>query len=166
MILMGLGANLPSAEFGPPRATLEAAFDALDALGIVILARSAYYESAPVPPSGQPWFVNAAAAVRSSLGPEALLSTMLGLEGRFGRVRETPGAARVLDLDLLAYGDVLTPDDAHPALPHPRLHERAFVLHPLLEIAPDWRHPRLGKTAGEMLAGLKGNQEVRRLQPC
>lgn len=164
MILIGFGANLQSAEWGPPAATLEAAFEALGGLGIDVIARSRFYESAPVPPSGQPWFVNAAARVRTDLGPEALLQALLGLEARFGRVREAPGAARVLDLDLLAYCGILTPADAHPALPHPRLHERAFVLRPLAEMVPDWRHPRLGKTPGELIGLLAGDQEVRALE--
>jgi 2-amino-4-hydroxy-6-hydroxymethyldihydropteridine diphosphokinase len=161
MILIGLGANLPSSQWGPPAATLEAALDAFGALGIELLVRSGFYETAPVPPSDQPRFVNAVAEVKTAMGPEAMLQALLGLEARFGRVRQAVGAARVLDLDLLAYGEILTPADAHPALPHPRLHERAFVLRPLAEIAPGWRHPRLGKTPEEMMAGLAGDQEVR-----
>ena len=163
MILIGLGANLPSAQWGPPAATLDAALATFGTLGIEVLARSRFYESAPVPPSDQPWFVNAVAKVQTALGPEALLQALLGLEARFGRLREAPGASRALDLDLLAYGDLMTPADAHPALPHPRLHARAFVLWPLAEIVPCWRHPRFGATAEELRAALGGDQQVRPL---
>jgi 2-amino-4-hydroxy-6-hydroxymethyldihydropteridine diphosphokinase len=164
MILIGLGGNLSSPKWGPPVATLKSALEALGGLGIKVLGRSRFYETAPVPRSDQPWYVNAVAQVQTAMGPEALLKAMLDLETRFGRVRGARGAARVLDLDLLAYDGVLTPADAHPALPHPRLHERAFVLRPLAEIAPDWRHPRFGKTAVELMRDLPGDQEVRLMQ--
>jgi 2-amino-4-hydroxy-6-hydroxymethyldihydropteridine diphosphokinase len=164
MILIGLGGNLSSPKWGPPVATLKSSLEALGALGIKVLGRSRFYETAPVPRSDQPWYVNAVAEVQTAMGPEALLKAMLDLETRFGRVRGARGAARVLDLDLLAYDGVLTPADAHPALPHPRLHERAFVLRPLAEIAPDWRHPRFGKTALELMRDLCGDQEVRLMQ--
>lgn len=163
MILIGLGANLPSPLWGRPPATLVAAIAALEAEGIAVTARSALYESAPVPASGQPWFVNAVIAVQTDLGPEALLETLLGLEARFGRERRAPGAARVLDLDLIAYDDMVTPADAHPALPHPRMHDRAFVLLPLKEIAPGWVHPRLGRTLEQLIDALPAGQELRPL---
>jgi 2-amino-4-hydroxy-6-hydroxymethyldihydropteridine diphosphokinase len=164
MILIGLGANLSSPMCGPPAATIKAALEAFGALGIAVLRRSRFYESAPVPRSQQPWYVNAVAEVQTAMGPEPLLKALLDLEIRFGRVRGARGAARILDLDLLAYDEVQTPAEAHPALPHPRLHERAFVLRPLAEIAPDWRHPRFGKTVMEMLGTLPGDQEVRLMQ--
>ena len=131
MILIGLGANLPSPEHGPPRATLAAALEALQARGARVLRRSPWYESAPVPPSGQPWYVNAVAEVESGLSPPALLDALLAVEAGFGRVRGARNASRSVDLDLLDYGGLVTGPDEKPELPHPRLHERAFVLLPL-----------------------------------
>lgn len=161
MILIGLGANLPSPEFGPPSSTLEAAVGALEREGVVVRARSRFYDSAPVPLSDQPWFVNAVIAVETALGPEALLALLLDLEGRFGRGRGPAGGARVLDLDLLAYDDVVTDPEDHPALPHPRMHERAFVLLPLAEIAPVWRHPATGTPLARLIEALPPDQTAR-----
>ncbi len=162
MILVGLGGNLDSPRFGPPRQTLAAALDALVAARIRILARSSWYESEPVPPSDQPWFVNAVAALETGLAAEPLLALLLAVEARFGRVRGGRNAARIIDLDLLDHSGQLI-ETSSLRLPHPRLHERRFVLMPLAEIAPEWRHPRLGLTAGELLARLPAGQRVRRL---
>jgi 2-amino-4-hydroxy-6-hydroxymethyldihydropteridine diphosphokinase len=157
MILIGLGANLPSARHGEPRATLEAALEALNAEGVTTLARSRWYRTAPVPRSDQPWFVNAVAAVATRRGPAALLALLHDIEARFGRRRGQCNEARPIDLDLLAYGDVVM-DEGGLVLPHPRLHERAFVLLPLAEVAPGWRHPRLGRTVEELIAKLPADQ--------
>ena len=163
MILIGLGANLPSAGFGPPKKTLEAAMAAMEARAITVAARSPWYESAPVPDSGQPWFVNGVIRVETALKPGRLLDVLLEIEAQFGRRRGAPNAPRVLDLDLLAYDAVVTAPDARPVLPHPRMHLRAFVLLPLADIAPDWRHPRDGTPLALLIAGLPGGQTAR---PC
>ncbi|HZT89787.1 MAG TPA: 2-amino-4-hydroxy-6-hydroxymethyldihydropteridine diphosphokinase [Stellaceae bacterium] len=162
MILVGLGGNRCSAESGPPMQTLAAALAALAAMDIAVTARSSWYRSEPVPPSAQPWFVNAVAAADTALDPEALLARLLALEGRFGRIRGKRNAARVLDLDLLDYEGRIVQSDAL-TLPHPRLHERRFVLAPLAQIAPSWRHPRLHKRADELLAALPQGESVYRL---
>ena len=162
-ILIGLGANLPSPRHGPPAATLEAALAALAAHGLRILSRSRWWESAPVPASDQPWYVNGVAEIESSLGPEALLARLHEVEAEFGRVRSLPNAPRVLDLDLLAHGDLVRRGPTPPFLPHPRLAERAFVLFPLAEIRPGWRHPVTGRTLPEMIADLPAGQIVRPL---
>ncbi|MCH7542172.1 MAG: 2-amino-4-hydroxy-6-hydroxymethyldihydropteridine diphosphokinase [Proteobacteria bacterium] len=166
MILIGLGANLPSLRHGPPRATLEGALLALADAGVGVIARSRWYESAPVPPSDQPWFVNGVARIETARDPADLLDLLLAIERGLGRERRTanaPRAPRVIDLDLLAYGEVISDGAEGPVLPHPRLHERAFVLLPLGEIAPDWRHPALGRSVGELIEALGGDQEIRPL---
>lgn len=159
MILIGIGGNLDSAEHGPPRETLIAALAALEAAGVRIAQRSGWYRSEPAPPSDQPWFVNAVVVAATELGAEDLLALLHRIETQFGRVRGEPNAARVLDLDLLDHHGRLA-DAPALVLPHPRLHQRRFVLAPLAEIAPDWRHPRLGLTARELLARLPAGQPV------
>src|SRR5205814_9169792 len=98
--------------------------------------RSACYSAAPVPPSVQAWFVKGVGAVETALEPAPLREVLHSLEARFGRVRREKNAARVLDLDLLAYDERVSAEGEAPVLPHPRLHQRAFVLRPLAEIAP------------------------------
>lgn len=159
MILIGLGANLAS-QAGPPATTIGAALSALSTLGVTLLMRSPLYESEPVPRSDQPWFVNAVARVEAVMSPEDLLACLHEVERTFGRVRRERNEARPLDLDLLDY-DGMIRDGAGLLLPHPRLHERAFVLKPLADVAPGWRHPVLGRTAAELLAALP--EEVRRV---
>jgi len=162
LILVGLGANLPSPQNGPPKTTLKAALAALERRGVRVRKRSRWYSSAPVPPSDQPRFVNAVVVVETELSPEALLAALHAVERDFGRHRTVQDAARPIDLDLLAYGGLVRPQ-VPPLVPHPRLAERAFVLLPLCDVAPDWRHPILGKTARELAAALPGDADVR---PC
>lgn len=157
MILIGLGANLDS-RIGPPRATCEAALAMLAVAGVAVLRRSPWYRSAPVPPSGQPWFVNGVTIVATERDPVSLLALLHAVEADLGRVRTARNAARVIDLDLLAYNDLVR--EHPPILPHPRLHERAFVLKPLADIAPDWHHPRLGASIAELAARLPAAPDV------
>ncbi|HEV2678031.1 MAG TPA: 2-amino-4-hydroxy-6-hydroxymethyldihydropteridine diphosphokinase [Aliidongia sp.] len=161
MIYVALGANLPSPIHGLPRATLEAALGALGQSGLRVAARSAWYETAPVPVSDQPWYVNGVARIETMLGPADLLECLHRIEAAFGRVREVVNAPRVLDLDLLACGDMISV--GWPLLPHPRLHERAFVLRPLADVAPGWRHPLLGLDIAAMLAAIGPEQTTRPL---
>lgn len=161
MILVALGANLPSPLHGGPRETLEAALLALGEAGLKVVARSAWYETAPVPVSDQPWYVNGVARVATDLPPGDVLDLLHGIEAAFGRVRTEVNAPRVLDLDLLAYGDTVS--TGWPVLPHPRLSERAFVLQPLAYVAPDWRHPVSGADIDRMLAAIGPGQSTRRL---
>lgn len=160
MILIGLGGNLAS-EAGGPRETCEAALARLATDGVSLKAMSGWYETAPVPMSDQPWFVNAVAVVETNLDPNALLDRLQKAELALGRVRTVANAARTVDLDLLAYNQVLS-DDPRLILPHPRLHERAFVLYPLRDVAPDWRHPRLGASPQAMIDALPPGQLIRR----
>ena len=161
MILIGVGSNLTSERFASPVDVCNAALKELERQGCVIRRRSRWYESAPVPVSDQPWFVNGVVAVETALEPAELLGLLHGIEAAFGRVRRARNEARVLDLDLLAYGDLVTAGPPGPALPHPRMHERAFVLLPLAEIAPGWRHPATGKSVSELLQALPRDQTAR-----
>lgn len=164
MIYVGLGANLPSPDYGTPEATLTAALERFAAAGVAVVARSPWYRSAPVPRSGQPWFVNGVAAVETDLAPEPLLRALHGIEAVFGRVRRERWGPRVIDLDLIAFHDKVLAAPGGPEIPHPRMHERAFVLLPLADLAPDWRHPVLGREVGDLIAGLDKAQEIERLE--
>jgi 2-amino-4-hydroxy-6-hydroxymethyldihydropteridine diphosphokinase len=162
MILLALGANLPS-DLGPPMVTLVAALDALGGEGVRLVRRSPWYRSPPVPPSAQPWYVNGAALVETTHSPADLLALLHRIEARFGRVRGEANAARSLDLDLLDYEGRVSIAGATPVLPHPRLHERAFVLLPLRDVAPDWCHPRLGRTIADLVAALGETPGIERI---
>jgi 2-amino-4-hydroxy-6-hydroxymethyldihydropteridine diphosphokinase len=157
-ILIGLGANLPS-RFGAPGETIRRAIERLEAAGLTITARSRLWETAPVPVSEQPWYVNAVCRVTSDLGPAALLALLHQVEEEFGRVRTVVNAPRLLDLDLLAHGREVVEGAA--VVPHPRLAERAFVLLPLQDVAPHWTHPVSAETLAAMIARLPKDQLAR-----
>ena len=157
LILIGLGANLPGAA-GSPRQTLAAALECMAAKNLVVTRRSRFWRTRPVPISDQPWFVNAVAAVETELSADALLEMLHGIEDSFGRTRTVLNAARILDLDLLAYGRQILATPPRPLVPHPRLAERAFVLLPLRDIAPDWSHPESGESLDLLISKLEGDQ--------
>jgi 2-amino-4-hydroxy-6-hydroxymethyldihydropteridine diphosphokinase len=147
-IILALGSNLGS-RAGGPQATLEAALHALECAGLRILARSSWHRTRAQPPSAQPAFLNGAVLVETALSPKALLALLHRIERRFGRMRRTPNEPRILDLDLIDYRGRVQPGGAgEPALPHPRVLGRPFVLVPLAEIHPAWRHPAAGRAAG------------------
>jgi 2-amino-4-hydroxy-6-hydroxymethyldihydropteridine diphosphokinase len=160
---IALGANLPSPA-GPPDATLAAAVERMSELGTVV-ARSSLYSTAPVGYARQPRFLNAVIALETELSPQKLLESLLGIEREFGRDRASAivNGPRTLDLDILLYGDLML-GEAGLEIPHPRFIERAFVLVPLVEVAPQLRDPRSGVKVKELLekmwAGLprKSNQ--------
>ena len=154
-VFVGLGANL-----GDAGATLRQALVQLAALpGTRVVAASRLYRSAPVDAAG-PDFINAVAELATTLDPLPLLHALQGIEQQHGRQRPCRNAPRTLDLDLLLYGQRVI-DNTALTVPHPRLHQRAFVLLPLLELAPDLLHPRLGSLQAQ-LAGVQ-DQVIERL---
>jgi 2-amino-4-hydroxy-6-hydroxymethyldihydropteridine diphosphokinase len=163
-IYIALGANLDHPEHGPPRRVLEAALNDLGERGVVVRRVSPWYRTAPVPASDQPWYVNAVAEVTTDLGPDRLLALMHEVEAAFGRVRSVPNAARLIDLDLLDFrGEIAAGGPGKATLPHPRMEGRAFVIRPLADLDPAWRHPRTGASIQALLAALPGDQVIERL---
>lgn len=161
-ILVAIGANLPAPDGTPPLETCRRAAGRLAALpGLHLQVVSRWFETAPVPPSDQPDYVNGVARLAGEADPAGLLAALRRIEASFGRERGAANAARSLDLDLIAMG-ALVRDAPDPVLPHPRAHLRAFVMVPLAEVAPDWVHPRLGVTAAALAARLAG-QAIRPL---
>jgi 2-amino-4-hydroxy-6-hydroxymethyldihydropteridine diphosphokinase len=156
---VALGANL-----GDRLATVRTAIDGLGRLGIV-RARSSVYETEPVGYAGQPAYLNAVVRLDTELDPMALLRGLLAIEQEFGRVRTFPNAPRTLDLDLLLYDDLVL-DEEQLTVPHPRMSERAFVLVPLHEIAPELIVPGAGRSVSDLLAGLEPVTGVARFAPA
>ena len=153
---VALGANL-----GDPAATIRAAFGALANLPESRVTRcSSLYRTAPVGNTEQPEFVNAVAALETTLAPESLLDALFDIEARFGRIRAEKNGPRTLDLDLLLYNNQQL-NLPRLTLPHPRLHLRAFVLYPLAELAPDLQLPGRGSIAAWLPA--VANQGISRL---
>lgn len=149
MIYIALGANMPSPA-GPPLVTLQRALEAMRTHGIRVVAVSRFYSSPAWPDPTKPPYVNAVAEVQTKLLPGELMKTLLVIEKAFGRVRKTKWEARSLDLDLIDYGGLVS-DAPHLMLPHPWMHERGFVLKPLADVAPGWRHPDTGQDIGTLL---------------
>ncbi|MZG53970.1 MAG: 2-amino-4-hydroxy-6-hydroxymethyldihydropteridine diphosphokinase [Nitrospinae bacterium] len=157
--LIGVGSNL-----GLPAENCEKAFSLIDqSASIKVTARSSLYHAEPVGKTDQPWFVNAAVEVQTSLTPEELLQTLLDIERQFGRIREEKWGARVIDLDILDYdGKVI--DSDFLTLPHPEMVHRRFVLEPLSEIAGSTIHPLENKTILDLLNNLPNKQVVKKFQ--
>ncbi len=164
MILVAVGANMPGAGGAAPQENCERALALLEADGVAIVARSRWYRSWPWPRSDQPDYVNGVAQIEAHGSPEVVLRRLHAIETRMGRIRGAPNLARVIDLDLLAFGRLVRGarsegDPTQLQLPHPRLQDRAFVLFPLGEVAPTWTHPASGRSVEEMIADLADDQD-------
>ncbi len=180
--LVALGSNATS-RHGYPVANVEKALRRLDGDSFKLAAASRLYRTPFVPAGTAPDVINAVARVTSPLDPQGVLDALHRIEATFDRERQVRWGERTLDLDLILAGDTILPDRATWArwhalpptaqrerapdqliLPHPRLTERAFVLVPAVDIAPDWRHPVLGRTLAELLAALP-REEVAQIRP-
>ena len=157
MILIALGANLPSNGLKPVE-TLRAALSRLQQLGVQPLCVSSFYETPAWPDITAPPFVNAVAAVNTQLQPVELLALLHGVETEFGRMRSAPNAPRTLDIDLIDHDGAVMHGPL--VLPHPRAADRAFVLVPLAQVAPGWRHPVTGQGVAELLAALPDSDKT------
>lgn len=153
---LSLGSNL-----GDREANLRLAISQLETLG-TLYAVSSLYETQPVGPLNQPWFLNCVAALETAKSPRDLLNAVLNIEAGMGRLRLRDKGPRNIDIDILLFGDRIV-SEPRLTIPHPAMHERRFVLEPLAEIAPDVRHPLLNKSASELLHALGGNQIVRKI---
>jgi 2-amino-4-hydroxy-6-hydroxymethyldihydropteridine diphosphokinase len=153
---LSLGSNV-----GNRAANLEAAITRLGDVGNV-LSVSSFYETEPVEFTAQPWFLNAVVEIETRKSPERLLTRILAIEKEMGRERKQDKGPRIIDIDILVLGDCLV-DTAELTIPHPAMHARRFVLEPLVEIAPEMRHPILKKTAQELLKDLPEGQAVRKV---
>tara|TARA_B100001029_G_C14909961_1_gene365904 strand:- start:13 stop:510 length:498 start_codon:yes stop_codon:yes gene_type:complete len=157
MILIAVGSNLESKQFGLP-------YDnCLQAIKLIrkkfnVERVSEFYKSEPIPKSKQPWFVNAVIEIVTKNEPEKILEELLNLEKYFKRQRKNKNEPRVIDLDLLSYNDMILETDSL-IIPHPRMHHRKFVIKPICDINPLWRHPLLNKTAKDLLKKL-ANQKI------
>lgn len=181
-VLLAMGANLASFA-GVPEVTIKESLRELSDAGIEVLEVSKLYRTPAFPPGSGPDFVNAAVLCRAEKLPAEIIQILHRIEEKFGRERQDRWSARTIDIDLLAVGALVCPDlETHKSwrslslteqqiqvpdgliLPHPRMQERAFVLRPLADVAPDWEHPILGQTVLEMLEALP-NDDLKGIEP-
>ena len=158
-MIVALGSNLRGG-MASIESLLEAALEALDAAGLRVVARSGWWRSAAWPDPSQPDYRNGVVVVETALGPRDVMNKLLRIEAAFGRRRDEPNAPRTLDLDLVAYGRQVM-EEAGLTLPHPRADGRRFVMGPLAEIAPRWRHPRLGDAAETLAMNATVGRDAR-----
>lgn len=158
-MIVALGSNL-AGDYASSEALLEAALARLPAAGLVVAARSRWWRSAAWPDPAAPPYLNGVAIIETRAGPLEVWATLAAVEGEFRRERSVRNAPRTLDLDLIAHGRSVL-DGPGLILPHPRAEERLFVMGPLAEIAPGWRHPVSGRTAAEAAAAASVGADAR-----
>ncbi|WP_293366349.1 2-amino-4-hydroxy-6-hydroxymethyldihydropteridine diphosphokinase [Phenylobacterium sp.] len=158
-VIVALGSNMPG-DHPSSEALLESALSRFPQAGLPVLARSRWWSSAAWPDPKGKEYRNGVAIVEANGPPGAVLEALFAIERQFGRERGEFNGPRTLDLDLIAYGRQVS-DGPGLTLPHPRAHERLFVMGPLAEIAPDWTHPALGRTAVELAAAARVGRDAR-----
>ena len=157
---VAIGGNLIADGYQSLEEVMADALDEIAKEALTIIQVSQWFETAPVPVSDQPWFLNAVLKVQTKLAAPDLLARLHHIEANFGRVRSVRNEARILDLDLIDYaGQVI--DDETITLPHPRMHLRAFVLLPIQDLTQDWQHPVSGKTVATLIAEMPEGQDIR-----
>jgi 2-amino-4-hydroxy-6-hydroxymethyldihydropteridine diphosphokinase len=157
-IFLGIGANLIADGYSSVKDGCLAAIESLNEEAVKVVAISPWYKTAPVPMSDQPWFFNAVVEIATDLAPEEMIAILHHREAQFGRIRLERNEARVLDIDIVDFGGRVM--DGNLVLPHPRMHKRAFVLRPLADLAPHWRHPVSQVHIADLQAGLDPEQDV------
>ena len=153
-VYLSLGSNI-----GDRAENLNAAIDRLRAVGEIVQV-SSFYETEPVEFAAQAWFLNCVIALDTEKTPQELLASILDIEQQMGRRRAQKKGPRVIDIDILLFGNLIV-DEPGLTIPHPAMHERRFVLEPLAEIAPDVRHPALDRTIQELRDALPPGQTVK-----
>ena len=157
---VAIGGNLIPEGFHSLEEVMAGAMKALSDQGLRIAKCSQWFETAPVPISDQPWFLNAVMAIETTLSETELLKLLHEVEANFGRVRTIRNEARILDLDLIDYAGLVRDDEAI-TIPHPRMHLRAFVLLPIQDLDANWRHPVSGTDVTTLIAHMPEGQDIR-----
>ena len=160
MIIIGLGSNLVSNIGNKPQKNCQLALEKMREVDIFPIKVSSFFESAPLPVSTQPWFANLAVSVKTDLTPHKLLNALLSIESDMGRKREGKNDPRVIDLDILVFNNIIIQTE-NLVLPHPRINDRAFVLYPIQELNPSWKHPVSGENIVNLISNLSGGQLIR-----
>ena len=162
LILIAIGSNLNSEKYGSPEKNCIKAIQELKNF-FVINKISNFYRSEPIPYSKQSWFVNCAIEILTKTNPMKILEILFSIENSFGRIRKTKNEPRVIDLDLLAYNNQIL-SSKKLVIPHPRLHERNFVLFPILDLNPNWIHPILKKSVRDLVEKSKNIQKIKKIE--
>ena len=160
MIIIGIGSNLISNIGNNPQKNCQLALEKMREFNIFPIKVSSFFESAPLPVSTQPWFVNLAVSVKTELDPHKLLNVLLSIESEMGRKRGVKNAPRVIDLDILVFNNLIIKTESL-VLPHPRIVDRAFVLYPIQELNSSWEHPVSGKNIANLIGNLGNRQLIR-----
>ena len=159
MIYIGIGSNLNGKNNETPLQNCKKALNELKK-GVNICKASSWYKSEPVPISNQPWFINAVVEISTSMSSLELLEFILNIEKVFGRIRKKKNEARIIDLDIIDYKKKILYKKNKLIIPHPRMHERSFVLLPLKELNPKWIHPIKKKGLKELINNLDDKQKI------